>query len=116
MQDERVSGALRCQILQKRGSQAVRTRPVDDIHYLNTSDEEKGGAENDQNKINIYHHDANYFNPLTAKDELSRLGNLTFYSPGNQGGYLGEPRPMLSCVTLCPLITRPKSVKIPALN
>ena len=43
------------------------------------------------------------FNPLSA------VGNYTvhgpFYSPGPQGGYLGGSRPMLPCVTLCPLIT-----------
>ena len=45
------------------------------------------------------------FNPLAAKDEISRPENLTFLSPGPQGGYLGGSRPMLPCVTLCPLIT-----------
>ena len=35
-----------------------------------------------------------------------------FYSPVPQGGYLGGSRPMLPCVTLCPLI----SVKILALK
>ena len=35
-----------------------------------------------------------------------------FYSPGPQRGYIGGSRPMLPCVTLCPLIT----VKIPALK
>ena len=44
-------------------------------------------------------------NPLTAKEKISRPGNLTFYSPGPQGGYLGGSRPMLPCVTFCPLIT-----------
>ena len=54
----------------------------------------------------------NSLNPLTAKEELSRPRNLTFYSPGPLGG----SRSMLSCVTLCSLITpnlkSPKSVKI----
>ena len=36
-----------------------------------------------------------------------------FYSPGPQGGYLGESQPMLPCVKLCTLVTCPKTVIIP---
>ena len=43
-------------------------------------------------------------------------GNLTFYSPGPQEGYLRGLRPMFPCVTLCPLIISPKTVKNPALK
>ena len=39
-----------------------------------------------------------------------------FYEPKYWGGYLGASRPMLLCVTLCPLINCPKTVKILAVK
>ena len=39
-----------------------------------------------------------------------------FYGPRYWGGYLGASRLMLLCVTLCPLINYPKTVKILALK
>ena len=50
------------------------------------------------------------FNPITTNDELSRLENLTFLWTwilsiwAYWGEYLRALRPMLFCVTLCPLI------------
>ena len=58
------------------------------------------------------------FNPLIAKDELSRPIILAFYRPGPQGGYLGGPRPILPalCNTLPSNNQKSKkSVKILAL-
>ena len=54
----------------------------------------------------------------TVKDEISRLGNLKFLfvCPETGGGYIEGLRPMLPCVTLCAIITCPKSLKILALK
>ena len=60
-------------------------------------------------------HATKMVNLLTANDELSRLENLTYFNgPGYWGGYLGALRPMLLCVTLCPLMNCQKTVKIMA--
>ena len=54
-------------------------------------------------------------NPLTAKDEISHPENLTFLWSWILM-WLGASRPMLFCVTLCPLINCPKTLKILAVK
>ena len=56
-------------------------------------------------KVMTFYHNFNIlFTPLATNDGLLRHENLTFCEPGHLGGYLGALRPMLLCLTLCPLI------------